>query len=114
MSNYKDYVVIQRKLLLRYCSPILAKNKGENGKGVSYRIVLRSGRIGGEDNGERGDEEEGEHGGNEDPVREETPEAQSTDTRSPTAPASSDSGRHRIKGIISITLDEMPLTVSQI
>lgn len=66
---------------------------------MPYRVVLRSGGIGGEENGERGDEEEGEHGGNKDPVREETPEAQSTDTQSPTATASSDSDRHRIKDL---------------
>jgi hypothetical protein len=47
--------------------------KRENGKGVTYRIVVRGGWVGGEEDGKRGDEEEGEHGGDEDPVREEAP-----------------------------------------
>jgi hypothetical protein len=47
--------------------------KRENGKGVTYRIVVRGGWVGGEDDGEHGDEEEGEHGRDEDPVREEAP-----------------------------------------
>jgi hypothetical protein len=49
------------------------KGKSKNGKGVTYRIVVRGGWVGGEEDGERGDEEEGEHGGDEDPVREEAP-----------------------------------------
>jgi hypothetical protein len=40
---------------------------------VTFRITVRGGWVGSEDDGERGDEEEGEHGRDEDPVREEAP-----------------------------------------
>lgn len=50
---------------------------------------MRGGRISGEENRERGDEEERKHSGDKDPVGEEAPEAESTETRSSSAPASS-------------------------
>lgn len=37
--------------------------------------MLRSGRIGSEEDGEGSDEEEGKHGGDEDPIGEQVPEA---------------------------------------
>lgn len=37
--------------------------------------MLRSGRIGSEEDGKGGDEEEGKHGGDEDPIGEQVPEA---------------------------------------
>lgn len=55
---------------------------------------MRGGRISGEENRERGDEEERKHSGDKDPVGEEAPEAESTETRSSSAPASSESDRH--------------------
>ena len=45
----------------------------------TYRVVVRSGRIGGEEDTERSNEEEGEHSGDEDPVREEAPETETTE-----------------------------------
>lgn len=64
---------------------------------MTYGIMVRGGWVGGEEDGERGDEEEGEHGGDEDPVREEAPQTESTETRPSSAPASSDCNRHWIQ-----------------
>lgn len=55
------------------------QNKTNRINTSTYRVVVRSGRIGGEEDTERSNEEEGEHSGDEDPVGEEAPETETTE-----------------------------------
>lgn len=70
-------------------------NKTNRIRTRTYRVMVRGGRVGGEEDRERSNEEEGEHSGDEDPVGEEAPETETTEAcSSASASASTDGDRH--------------------